>query len=193
MILSKPTYLIKSTLLIGLIILFPLFITSQTSFKGNAITTLVGIPNFGVEFELGKKTTFQLDVAASFWTINGVPYKFGQIFPEFRYYTKQAGLGFYVGAHIGGAKFKLQKWNQTNSYQEGYSVFLGATIGYQFELNERWNLEAFLGGGSQQGHYKGYFLDTGERSDGVRHYNKSGEFLPYRGGLMIVYKLKNHK
>lgn len=164
----------------------------QTSIKGN-ITTLVGIPNFGLETNLGKKTTFQIDVAASFWTIDGVPYKFALLFPEFRYYTRESGYGFFAGAHIGGGKYKLQKWNQIGGFQEGYSVFYGLTIGYQFHLNSRLNLELFLGGGSQQGYYKGYSLETGERTDGATGYNKSGEFLPYRGGIMLVYKLKNKK
>ncbi len=165
--------------------------SSQTSLKGN-ITTLAGVPNFGVEFNLGTNSTFQVDAMASFWTIDGVPYKFGVLFPEFRYYTKKAGFGFYFGGHIGGGIFELQKWNQAqvNSFQRGYTILFGATIGYQFVLNERLNLDLFLGGGNQQANYKGYSLETGERGDGARNYNKSGEWLPYRGGLMLVYKLK---
>ncbi|SFZ91638.1 Protein of unknown function [Flaviramulus basaltis] len=167
-------------------------INSQTSIKGNALTALIGVPNFGAEFNLSKKTTFQIDAAASFWTIDGIPYKFALVFPEFRYYPKESGRGFFVGAHIGGGKYKLQKWNHTNDYQDGYSVFYGLTTGYQFWLSDRLNLEVFLGGGSQQGYYKGYSLETGERTDiGAKKYNKSGELIPYRGGLMLVYKLNS--
>ncbi|GAB1855550.1 DUF3575 domain-containing protein [Flavobacteriaceae bacterium MHTCC 0001] len=173
-----------------ILVLFALNLSSQTSIKVN-ITTLVAVPNIGAEFHLGEHTAFQFDIMASFWTIDGVPYKFGVAFPEFRYYTKEAGYGFYFGAHIGGGIFKLQKWNQAvvNSYQEGFTILFGATLGYQFKLSERFNLELFLGGGSQQAQYKGYSLETGERGDGAVGYNKSGEFLPYRGGLMLVYKL----
>ena len=167
--------------------LFPLFVCGQTSIKGN-ITTLVGVPNFGVEFNLSEKTTFQVDAAASFWTIDGVPYKFLLLFPEFRYYPRKSGYGFFVGVHVGGGKYKLRKWNHTGDYQDGYSVFYGATVGYQFTLSDRLNLELFLGGGNQQGHYKGYSLETGERTDGAKKFNKSGEWLPYRGGIMMVYK-----
>ena len=39
-------------------------------------------------------------------------------------------------------------------------------------------------------YYKGYLLSTGERYDLAKEYNKSGELIPYRGGLMLVYKLK---
>lgn len=165
------------------------------SIKGNIITTLVAVPNFGVEFNVGEKTTFQLDATASFWTIDGVPYKFVLLFPEFRYYPRKSGYGFFVGAHVGGGKYKLQKWNHADfdEYQDGYSIFYGATVGYQFVLNDRLNLELFLGGGNQQGYYKGYSLTTGERYESAEKFNKSGEWLPYRGGLMIVYKFKELK
>ncbi|WP_346883379.1 DUF3575 domain-containing protein [uncultured Algibacter sp.] len=164
---------------------------AQTSIKGNVATALIGIPNFGFETNLGRKTTFQLDVTASFWTIKGVPYKFALLFPEFRYYTRRSGNGFFVGAHVGGGRYKLQKWNHdvSGDYQDGYSVFYGISLGYQFEISNRINLELFIGGGNQQGYYKAYSLKTGERTDGATDFNKSGEFLPYRGGLMLVYKL----
>ncbi len=179
--------------IIILILFFvPFIIIGQTSIKGN-ITTLAGIPNFGLETNLGKKTTFQVDIMASFWTVNGIPYKFGVLIPEFRYYPRESGNGFFVGAHIGGGTFKLQKWNQKGNYEEGYTILFGATLGYQFLINDRLNLELFLGGGSQQANYKGYSLETGERTDGATNYNKSGEFLPYRGGIMLVYKLNSKK
>tara|TARA_R110000868_G_scaffold353150_3_gene614385 strand:+ start:1165 stop:1755 length:591 start_codon:yes stop_codon:yes gene_type:complete len=185
---------IKKWKIIGIFIILPFISNSQSSIKVN-ITTLAGIPNFGFETSIGENITFQVDATASFWTNNGVPYKFLLLFPEFRYYTRKSGYGFFIGAHIGGGKYKLQKWNQAavNSYQEGYSMFYGITVGYQFILNERLNLEIFLGGGNQQGYYKGYSLETGERGDGATKFNKSGEFLPYRGGIMLVYKLGNKK
>lgn len=187
-------FYLKKKILTVSICLMSIFAFSQTSIKANA-TTLLAVPNFGVEFNLGEKTTFQFDAMASLWSIDGVPYKFLSVFPEFRYYTREAGAGFFVGAHIGGATFKLQKYGHArfNSYEEGYSLFYGATLGYQFIVSDRINLELFLGGGSSQAFYKGYSLETGERTDGAPNYNKSGEWIPYRGGLMLVYKLKGNK
>jgi hypothetical protein len=49
-------------------------------------------------------------------------------------------------------------------------------------------VDCFLGGGWHQGYYKGYYI-VGERYETVRNYNKSGEWLPYRGGVMVSYKL----
>jgi len=198
--------------IIGIFLLFPLIVCAHTSIKGN-LTTLIGIPNFGFETALGKHTTFQVDMTASFGTTNGLPYKstsffldifvdlkepvsvapykFAILMPELRYYLKESGYGFYVGAHLGGGKYKLQKWNHPEEYENGYSFFMGITTGYQFRMSDRINLELFIGGGNQQGFYKGYSLATGERGDGAEKYNKSGEWLPYRGGLMLVYKIKS--
>ena len=65
------------------------------------------------------------------------------------------------------------------------------TLGYQWKLSEKWALDLFVGGGHQEAFYKGYSIETGERYDTWIHdYNKSGEWILYRGGLMIAYKIK---
>ena len=173
-----------------------LFITnlnySQTTVKGN-VSAIIGLPQFGFETTLGKKITFQLDVLTSLWkSINQAPFKTNTIFPEFRFYPKKALEGFYVGSHIGGSKYHFQKWNYINTdyVQKGYSLMYGITFGYQIAINDRFSLDTFIGGGYQQGFYKGYLLSDGTRYDKAKKYNKSGEFLPYRGGVMIVYKFK---
>ncbi len=173
-----------------------LFITvqsnSQSYIKANALSALILIPNIGYETALSNHLSFQVDVNASFWkSINGHPYQFVTVIPEIRYHFKETFSGFYFGAHIGGAAYNLHKWNYKalNYRQEGYSYLLGGTIGYQRKISEKFMLEAFLGGGSQQGFYKGYIGDTGVRYETAKKFNKSGEWLPYRGGLMVCYKL----
>ncbi len=167
-------------------------IYSQTSLKFNTVSALVGVPNIGLETKLSKKFTFQVDGTASLWkSINNAPFKLFILIPEVRYYPKESNKGFFVGTHIGGASYEFQKWNYINTdyYQKGYSVLYGITLGYQFEVSSKLNLEIFAGGGYNQGFYKGYLISTGERYDVAKDYNKSGELIPYRGGLMLVYKL----
>ena len=48
-----------------------------------------------------------------------------------------------------------------------------------------------MGGGSSQGFYKRYYIDGGARKDSALNYNKSGEWLPYRAGVMVSYKIKS--
>ena len=164
---------------------------AQTYFKFNAPTTLVGVPQIGIETSLGKKVTFQGDVLGSYWqSINGAPFKTLMVFAEGRYHFDENYKGLYVGGHIGGAIFEIQKWNYLNSdkYQTGEAFFLGISIGYQFQISEKWMIDMFIGGGNQQAHYKGRYISNDEPYE-FSKYNKSGEWLPYRGGIMFSYKL----
>ncbi len=156
------------------------------------VTSFVLIPNIGIETRIANKLTFQADVTASFWkSIHNAPFQFLTITPEIRYHFKENSNGFYAGAHIGGSTYKFQKWNyaNTNYYQKGYNYFIGATVGYQREISEKLALDIFIGGGNQQGFYKGYYLDSNIRYENAKKYNKSGEWLPYRGGIMLCYKI----
>lgn len=179
----------KSFLLVFLLAVTASF--SQTYIKFNAPTTLVGVPQIGVETSLGKKLTFQGDVLGSYWeSVNGAPFKTIMVFAEVRYHFDENYKGFYVGGHVGGSKYELQKWNywNTDHYQIGEAFFLGVTIGYQFKISDKWMIDMFIGGGNQQSHYEGRLLSTDEPYE-FSNYNKSGEWLPYRGGIMFSYKL----
>lgn len=179
-------------LLIIILVLFSIQTQSQTYIKVNALTTILTIPNIGIETSLGKKTTFQFDILASPWkSINGKPFQFYTFIPEVRYFFKEKYNGFYVGANVGFSKFNFQKWNYLNTdlYQHGYGYLMGATIGYQKKLNDKFLVDFFLGGGNSQGFYKGYHIGTTTRYETATNWNKSGEWLPYRGGVMISYRL----
>ena len=207
MIFMKKFFL----LLIFLSISF--FSYSQTYIKGNATYALFAIPSFGIEVGIGEKTTFQLDATMSFWNsitlgskpnFQKRPFVFNYVFPEFRYYFKEKNDGFYLGAHTGAGMFKLSKnksYASSNMYQYGYIFFTGIPAGYQWKLKERWSLDLFLSGGWSNANYQGFDKDTGERVDDDCHelglcptnirkgYNYSAQWIPYRGGLMIGYKL----
>lgn len=173
-------------------ILFSVQSQSQTYIKVNALTTLLTIPNVGIETSIGKKSTFQFDILASPWkSIDGLPYQIFTLTPEYRYHFKEKFNGLYTGAHIGGSIFKISKGShiKNNEYEKGFGYFIGATIGYETKINDKFMLDVFLGGGSHQAFYKGYNAVTGERYDKAANYNKSGEWLPYRGGVMVSYKL----
>lgn len=173
-------------------LLLSIFSQSQTFVKVNALTTLLTIPNVGIETSLGKKSTFQFDVLASPWkSIKGYPAQFYTLTPEYRYHFHEKYNGFYVGAHVGATFFNFQKWNylNTDKYEKGLGYIMGATIGFQTKINDKFLFDCFLGGGNQQGFYKGYYISTGERYEKAVHYNKSGEWLPYRGGVMVSYRI----
>jgi hypothetical protein len=181
----------KKKLLI-LALLFSIYSQSQTYVKANALTTLLAIPSVGIETSIGKKATFQFDILASPWkSVDGKPRQFYTFTPEYRYHFKEKYNGFYAGAHIGASIFNFQKWNylNTDKYEKGVGYFIGSTIGYEVKINDKFMLDCFLGGGWHQGFYKGYYIGTNERYESAQKYNKSGEWIPYRGGVMVSYKL----
>ncbi|WP_166925240.1 DUF3575 domain-containing protein [Flavobacterium poyangense] len=182
----------------NILILFVLFFSvqlqSQTYLKFNGATAFIGVPNVGIETGIGEKVTFSVDVMASFWeSFNGHhPMKFVTLTPEVRYHFKEKYNGFYVGGHIGPDIYEIQKWNYWNSnlYEKGFGYRMGATIGYNIKIKDKFLLDVFVGGGWHQGFYRGYYNDgTPGRYEKAPNWNKSGEWLPYRGGVMLSYKL----
>ncbi|WP_294206083.1 DUF3575 domain-containing protein [uncultured Chryseobacterium sp.] len=176
--------------------------------KGNALFIPIGVLNAGVEYQLSKKYTLQGDIFISPWkSFAGHEFQYYSVSAEGRYYFDEAFRHWYVGANIATSAFVLQKWNywkagvyenketgekyeNSELYQRGHSVIFGITAGYQFNLSERWNIDIYATAGTSQDFYKGYERSTGRRYDSAQKFNKSGEILPYRGGVMISYKLK---
>jgi hypothetical protein len=184
----------KHKINLSLLILFISIITSaQTHLKVNGITALVGVPQIGIETSIGSKSTLNVDIFASLWTsFDGKPMQAIMLTPEYRYHFKEKFNGIYAGFHAGPDIYKLQKWNYwgTNKYEEGIGYHIGTTIGYQKNISPKFNLDLFIGGGWHQGFYKGYYTDgTPGRYENAKNFNKSGEWLPYRGGIMISYRL----
>ncbi|SDJ21857.1 DUF3575 domain-containing protein [Chryseobacterium jejuense] len=175
--------------------------------KGNALFLPIGIFNLGIEKQISPKYTLQGDVFISPWkSFAGHELQYYSVSAEGRYYFKEAFKHWYIGANLSVAAYKASKWNywndnitqkddgeyimNSNLYQKGYSIMLGVTGGYQFQLSERWNLDLYATIGTAQSFYKGYDRTTGKRYDSPENFNKSGEIIPYRGGVMISYKFK---
>lgn len=177
---------------------------SQTELKFNSVTALILVPNIGIEVGLSNHLSFQLDATASFWdSFDGAPLQITQIFPEFRYYPKINLEGVFIGGHVGFGMFTLtknrfpkfiEKSNYTDDEQmSGRNTYYGITLGYKKHINQKWGYEIFLGGGTSQANYRGYSYINKTRYDipidETRNFNKSGEWLPYRGGIMVIYKM----
>lgn len=176
--------------------------------KGNALFIPIGIVNLAMEHQLSKKFTVQGDVLISPWkSFAGHELQYYSVSAEGRYYFNEAFKHWYAGINIAASSFVLQKWDYwsdgpyynnfgevfvtSNLYQKGYSVIFGVTLGYQFKVSDRWNIDLYGTLGTSQDFYKGYDRTTGERYDRKdNNFNRSGEILPYRGGIMISYKLK---
>lgn len=166
---------------------------AQSYIKLNGLTSLVGVPGVAYERTLSERVTFQIDATVSPWrSVNGLPMQFLIVVPEWRYHPHGIARGVYVGGHVGASVFRLQKWGYrgTDKYQEGVGALFGLTVGYQRPITERVGLDLFVGGGNSQTLYKGYHYLTGVRYDSAGAWNQSAEWIPYRGGVMVSYRLR---
>ncbi len=183
----------------------------ETYIKANALFLPFGIINTGVEHQISKKITAQADLFISPWkSFDG---KYAQIYMinlDGRYYFKEAFKGWYIGAAFSLGYFKIQKWDYwkdqpyqkdenlpvyiaSNLYQEGHTFIIGAVGGYQVDIGKNWKMDLFASFGSSQDFYRGYDKISGDRYDDPylnRRWNRSGEWIPFRGGIMISYKIK---
>ncbi len=168
----------------------------ETQVKINALTLPLGMVNLGVEHALTDNITLQADGFISPWkSFAGNHLQMYMAFGEGRYYFDKSFSKFYVGPNIGVGFFDIQKWNywNTDKYQRGVTILTGATIGYQAKLNEHFSLDVFVGGGHSQGNYYGYKKDESGRYEKAENFNKSGEWLIYKGGVMVAYKFGRKK
>lgn len=165
----------------------------QTYIKTNPVSPIFSMIHIGVETQLNSKFSLGVDGTQSIAkSHNGKPLEVTLITTELRYYPRGIQKGWFFGAHVAGSHFYLQKYNyyNTNSVQKGYNFMLGGSVGFVFPLTKQLNLETYIGGGNISSFYKGYDYETGIRYDLAKKWNKSGEWLPYRLGINLVYDIK---
>lgn len=180
-------YILRYSLIIATLFLFVApKVSAQTHLKTNALYLAALVPNIAIETRLNSNFTFEAEAFASLWkSINDKPYLVGALLVGSRYYLKESFKGFYIGAYASGEKFKFSKWNYTSDQvQRGLGMCLGGTIGYQFAIGPKCNMDLYFGGGFHHAWYWGETLSTGEQYVG---WNKSAEWLPYRAGVSFAF------
>lgn len=198
---NKNEIVLKSFYL-AICLLISVNLFSQTYIKFNLATPFIGGVNPAVETAISKKWTFSFDVLSTFRneTDTRGPFRVLMVMPEGRYYFKEKFKGFYGGVNAGYALARMTKpdwWGENNSVEKKYDVAWiitgGFSIGYEYCINKRWMVEAFVGGGRAWSMHERFFYPDGGRlldSEGKPVLvNGSEEYLPYRGGINICYKL----
>lgn len=174
----------------------------QTYAKFNIATPFINGVNPSVETAISNHWTFSFDVLATFKneSSSGGPMRILMVMPEGRYYLKEKFKGFYGGVNFGYAMGRLTKPNwwgdnyeATKTFEYVWTMVAGFTFGYEYQINDRWMVEAFIGGGRAWSMHDRYTYPNGEKPtypDGRPILiNGSEEYLPYKGGLNISYRL----
>lgn len=188
-------------------------IYGQTELKLNTIFLPLTMLNVAAETPINNNFSLQAEGFISPWkSLYGKNMQFYMGTLEGRYYFDKVMKKWYVGVYGSIAAFNLQKWNYlraspvydsngnleilsdgsiriTERYQKGLSFIFGISGGYHFTINDKIGLDIYAGIGTTQSFYKGYLKDNHERYDIAKDWNKSGELIPTRGGIMFTYKL----
>lgn len=155
----------------------------RLALKNNFLYDATLTPNLSAELALGRKVTVDVGYGYNpFRKGQEVNWRHWLVQPEARYWTCESFNGFFVGLHGHGGEFNLSGMNipfilqphdgmQNNRY-EGYFYGGGISVGWQWMLTKRLNLEASVGGGYARAHYNKF--DCGEcgrlRGNGTADY-----------------------
>lgn len=163
----------------------------EVAVKSNLLYDATTTLNLGVEVGLGAKMT--LDISGNYnpWRFHNYRLKHGLIQPELRYWTCEKFNGHFFGLHgfygkynVGGLPFNN---NIKHNRYQGSLFGGGISYGYQWILNDHWNLEASLGVGYARLKDKKYpCTDCGDMiKKGYHNY-----FGPTKAAVSIIYIIK---
>ncbi|HBK42048.1 MAG TPA: DUF3575 domain-containing protein [Porphyromonadaceae bacterium] len=188
----------RTWMFFGCFLLYSAVIISQTAgIKTNIPYWGLITPNLGIEVALGKKATFEVSGGFNPFTLPDNKYlKHWLAYGEFRYWTCEKFNGHFFGLHGLGGQYNVGGWDipfwhfknlKKDSRYQGYAYGGGISYGYQWILNNRWNLELTLGGGYAQFHYEKFPCTKCGTSQGKDVHEYLG---PTKGAISIIYIIK---
>lgn len=181
----------------------PKDVCGQAAIKTNIPLTLIGTPNLGVEFTVGKNMAVSADVlwAPYMWKSSSEVLRSFQASAELRYYLNPRYYysndmydGIYIGPYALWGDFNVGfKESDTddlkNFRREGWGVSAGASFGYKLFLSRRLKLDLNLGIGYAHMQYDKYYLG-GEWADHPLEIKKTRGWVgPTKFGISLVYSL----
>ncbi len=166
--------------------------------KTNLVSDATLSPNLGVEIGLAPKWTFDLSGQFNLWKLShDRQWRHWALQPEGRYWFCDRFMGHFVGAHLLGGEYNIggidfdfsmlgtdfSKLKDTR-YQ-GWFVGAGVAYGYDWALNQNWNLEAEIGLGWTYTRFDRYrCTGCGKKIESNKPHNYFG---PTKIALNIVY------
>lgn len=172
---------------------------NEWDLKWNMIMGAYATPFFGFSFAVDDQWTLEFDGSYNVWSFkNERHWKHGQGSFGARYWTKDREGGHFVGAHILGGVYNLnrvrlpyQSYTSLELHRyEGWGVGGGFSYGYRWNFSERWAMEGELGVGYIYAKYDKFACDRcGEKIESGYH----GYIGPTKLSLNLIYRLGKKK
>lgn len=187
----------KKFFLISIVVLLSAAANAQRlALKNNLVYDATTTPNLALEIGLGAKTTLDLYGGYNPFTFgDDKKFKHWLVQPEFRYWICERFNGTFFGVHLHGGEFNVAGLHLPfgmistlkNNRYEGHFYGGGVSVGHQWILSKRWNLEATIGVGYARFVYDKYrcMVCSPKVRDG--HCDYVG---PTKAGISFVYFLR---
>lgn len=157
-------------------------------------------PNLGVEIGLSERTTLEISGGYNPWNLSGMKNDNKKLVhwlaqAEFRYFLCEQFNGHFFGVHALGGKYNiaghelpllLGKGSKESRF-EGSAMGAGVSYGYQWVLNNHWNVEFNIGVGYVGLKYNKH--DCPKCGETVGTFSRS-YFGPTKAGVSIIYLIK---
>lgn len=187
----------KRILIAAIVCLIGLPVCAQhIAIKNNLVFDATLTPNLGLEFALGKKIT--LDISGNynpFTFSDNKKFQHWLAQPELRFWTCEKFAGTYFGIHALAGEYDVANidlpsdWirNLANNRFEGYFYGGGVSVGHQWVLGKRWNLEASIGAGYARVEYDKYgpLKSDPKKDSGTYNY-----FGVTKASLSLIYIIR---
>lgn len=160
--------------------------------KTNALYDATTTLSLGAEIGLSKKMTLDIMGAYNPWEFSDSKrMKLWLVQPELRYWLCKKFYGHFFGLHAHGGQYNISGINfsskrKNNNYQGDYYGG-GISYGYQWILNNRWNIEATAGVG--YAHFKYDKYPCG-KCGSVTKTDSKNYFGPTKVGVSLIYIIK---
>ncbi len=170
-------------------------LAQQVAVKTNALYWATGTINAGAEIALGEHSTIGTTFNVNPWTYgadNKIQHWF--IRPEYRYWVTETYTRLFFGFHVMGGGFEIGGFRVPvvgdrifegfkAHYYKGDFYAAGFSVGYQFYISPRFNLELSAGGGIARVKYHTEHLNGSSRSRTIKRTLP----VPTEIGVSFVY------
>lgn len=170
--------------------------------KVNLASATIGIFNPSIELGFCENSAITMDYVGAYAKFDylgtGMPFLLSMVNFGYRHYLLNKNHnGLFLSGDLGLSNFKMIKSIALllkNEYDEkhydvGHGTLLGVTAGYKLPIkSSRWLVEFSASFGWQLSWHEGYVISD-EGAKGSGEMSKSGEWLPYKGGIYLSYRL----
>jgi len=165
--------------------------SQSIALKSNAITLVSGIPNIGVEYTIFNKSTIEFSYYHKYFELERIGrLRFYMTQLELKNWFCREFVGAYWGSHIFFSEYNvggINAFNLRDYRYQGLAYGGGVSLGYNFLLSKRWNIELCLGFGYLKFQYEKF--DCEHCGDLIKK-DDIDCIGPTKAGVNLVYLIK---